>query len=121
MDIGESTVAAATFGGSSGMGFLGGGLDRILSGSDTNAPTIVSQTTTGLLGSTAENGKGFDIWETFSRKNVERQDMLYQSLKLTYNVWVLNELKIQPGNPDVTLSLKSRTVEVAGGVFQSYN
>ncbi|KAK0075979.1 hypothetical protein PV325_006061 [Microctonus aethiopoides] len=53
--------------------------------------------------------------------NVEGQDMLYQSLKLTNNVWVLNELKIQPGNPDVTLSLKSRTVEVAGGVFQSYN
>ncbi|KAK0169303.1 hypothetical protein PV328_012226, partial [Microctonus aethiopoides] len=51
ISVSESTVAAATFGGSSGMGFLGGGLDRILSGSDTNAPTIVSQTTTGLLGS----------------------------------------------------------------------
>lgn len=77
--------------------------------------------------------------------------MLYQSLKLTNNVWVLNELKIQPGNPDVTvrfysnfiritayfypnirptfqfllfslqLSLKSRSVEVASGVFQAYN
>ncbi|KAK0167666.1 hypothetical protein PV328_012459, partial [Microctonus aethiopoides] len=58
---------------------------------------------------------------TIAKRNVEGQDMLYQSLKLTNNVWVLNELKIQPGNPDVTLSLKSRTVEVAGGVFQSYN
>ncbi|XP_033210556.1 AP-1 complex subunit beta-1 isoform X1 [Belonocnema kinseyi] len=58
---------------------------------------------------------------TIAKRNVEGQDMLYQSLKLTNNVWVLNELKIQPGNPDVTLSLKSRTVEVAAGVFQSYN
>ncbi|XP_024891226.1 AP-1 complex subunit beta-1 isoform X1 [Temnothorax curvispinosus] len=58
---------------------------------------------------------------TIAKRNVEGQDMLYQSLKLTNNVWVLNELKIQPGNPDVTLSLKSRSVEVAPGVFQSYN
>ncbi|KAK0081026.1 hypothetical protein PV326_007894, partial [Microctonus aethiopoides] len=58
---------------------------------------------------------------TIVKRNVKGQDMLYQSLKLTNNVGVLNELKIQSGNPDVTLSLKSRTVEVAGGVFQSYN
>ncbi|XP_032673587.1 AP-1 complex subunit beta-1 isoform X2 [Odontomachus brunneus] len=58
---------------------------------------------------------------TIAKRNVEGQDMLYQSLKLTNNVWVLNELKIQPGNPDVTLSLKSRSVEVAPGVFQAYN
>ncbi|KAK0176216.1 hypothetical protein PV328_000372 [Microctonus aethiopoides] len=58
---------------------------------------------------------------TIVKRNVKGQDMLYQSLKLTNNVWVLNELKIQPGNPDVTLSLKSRTVEVTGRVFQSYN
>lgn len=41
---------------------------------------------------------------TIAKRNVEGQDMLYQSLKLTNNVWVLNELKIQPGNPDVTVS-----------------
>ncbi|XP_063980055.1 AP-1 complex subunit beta-1 isoform X1 [Diachasmimorpha longicaudata] len=58
---------------------------------------------------------------TIAKRNVEGQDMLYQSLKLTNNVWVLNELKIQPGNPDVTLSLKSRTVDVAAGVFAAYN
>lgn len=40
---------------------------------------------------------------TIAKRNVEGQDMLYQSLKLTNNVWVLNELKIQPGNPDVTV------------------
>jgi len=42
---------------------------------------------------------------TIAKRNVEGQDMLYQSLKLTNNVWVLNELKIQPGNPDVTVRL----------------
>lgn len=40
---------------------------------------------------------------TIAKRNVEGQDMLYQSLKLTNNVWVLIELKIQPGNPDVTV------------------
>lgn len=45
---------------------------------------------------------------TIAKRNVEGQDMLYQSLKLTNNVWVLNELKIQPGNPDVTVSYYSR-------------
>ncbi|XP_058788966.1 AP-1 complex subunit beta-1 isoform X2 [Phymastichus coffea] len=58
---------------------------------------------------------------TIAKRNVERQDMLYQSLKLTNNVWVLVELKIQPGNPDILLSLKSRTAEVAAAIFQSYN
>ena len=65
---------------------LGGGLDGILSGADSNAGGV-SQTTTGLLGDIfgftqgptayvspkvnwlpAEKGKGFDIWGTFSRK-----------------------------------------------------
>lgn len=41
---------------------------------------------------------------TIAKRNVEGQDMLYQSLKLTNNVWVLIELKFEPGNPDVTVS-----------------
>lgn len=36
---------------------------------------------------------------TVARRNVEGQDMLYQSLKLTNGIWVLAELRIQPGNP----------------------
>ncbi|RZF41811.1 hypothetical protein LSTR_LSTR005273 [Laodelphax striatellus] len=58
---------------------------------------------------------------TIAKRNVEGQDMLYQSLKLTNGIWVLNELKIQPGNPNITLSLKSRALDVAPGIFQSYD
>lgn len=57
---------------------------------------------------------------TIAKRNVEGQDMLYQSLKLTNNIWVLLELKLQPGNPEATLSLKSKTVEVATCIFQAY-
>jgi len=57
---------------------------------------------------------------TIAKRNVEGQDMLYQSLKLTNSIWVLLELKLQPGNPDATLSLKSRSVEVANIIFAAY-
>lgn len=40
---------------------------------------------------------------TIAKRNVEGQDMLYQSLKLTNGIWVLAELKIQPGNPAFTV------------------
>ena len=35
---------------------------------------------------------------TIAKRNVDGQDMLYQSLKLTNGIWVLAELKIQPNN-----------------------
>ncbi|XP_060533986.1 AP-1 complex subunit beta-1 [Cylas formicarius] len=57
---------------------------------------------------------------TIAKRNVEGQDMLYQSLKLTNNIWVLLELKLQPGVTYATLSLKSRSVEVAPYIFQAY-
>ena len=41
---------------------------------------------------------------TIAKRNVEGQDMLYQSLKLTNGIWCLAELKIQPGNNAVTVS-----------------
>ncbi|KAK4813226.1 hypothetical protein QYF61_018027 [Mycteria americana] len=40
---------------------------------------------------------------TIAKRNVEGQDMLYQSLKLTNGIWVLAELRIQPGNPSFTV------------------
>ncbi|XP_065222686.1 AP-1 complex subunit beta-1 isoform X1 [Planococcus citri] len=55
-----------------------------------------------------------------AKRNVEGQDMLYQSLKLTNGIWVLNELKIQPGNPNITLSLKTQALDVAPGVYHAY-
>lgn len=57
---------------------------------------------------------------TIAKRNVDGQDMLYQSMKLTNGIWVLAELKIQPGNPRITLSLKTRALEVAAGVHQTY-
>lgn len=57
---------------------------------------------------------------TIAKRNVDGQDMLYQSLRLTNGIWVLAELKCQPGNPRITLSLKTRALEVAPGVHQIY-
>uniref|UniRef100_A0A2K6P404 AP complex subunit beta n=1 Tax=Rhinopithecus roxellana TaxID=61622 RepID=A0A2K6P404_RHIRO len=59
---------------------------------------------------------------TVAKRNVEGQDMLYQSLKLTNGIWVLAELRVQPGNPSCTvrLSLKCRAPEVSQHVYQAY-
>ncbi|XP_032823634.1 AP-1 complex subunit beta-1-like isoform X4 [Petromyzon marinus] len=58
---------------------------------------------------------------TIAKRNVEGQDMLYQSLKLTNGIWVLAELRIQPGNPNYTLSLKCRAPEVSQYISQAYD
>ncbi|KAL0588808.1 AP-2 complex subunit beta [Plecturocebus cupreus] len=58
---------------------------------------------------------------TIAKRNVEGQDMLYQSLKLTNGIWILAELCIQPGNPNYTLSLKCRAPEVSQYIYQVYN
>uniref|UniRef100_A0A667X8R3 Adaptor related protein complex 2 subunit beta 1 n=1 Tax=Myripristis murdjan TaxID=586833 RepID=A0A667X8R3_9TELE len=42
---------------------------------------------------------------TIAKRNVEGQDMLYQSLKLTNGIWILAELRIQPGNPNYTVTI----------------
>jgi len=57
---------------------------------------------------------------TIANRNVEGQTMLYQSVKLTNGIWVLSELKIAPDSPNITLSLKSRSVDVAPIVIQSF-
>lgn len=58
---------------------------------------------------------------TIARRNVEGQDMLYQSMKLTNNIWVLAELKIQPGNSQFVLSLKTSVTTVAAPMHQIYD
>jgi hypothetical protein len=40
---------------------------------------------------------------TIAKRNVEGQDMLYQSLKLVNGIKVLAELKIAPGNANFTV------------------
>nr|CDS20191.1 AP 1 complex subunit beta 1 [Echinococcus granulosus] len=58
---------------------------------------------------------------TIAKRNVDGQDMLYQSIKLCNGIWVLAELKIQPGNPSYTLSLKSREMDVHPYVREAFH
>ncbi|RXG71413.1 AP-1 complex subunit beta-1 [Armadillidium vulgare] len=58
---------------------------------------------------------------TIAKRNVEGQDMLYQSIKLTNNIWVLTELKVQPGNTTIVLSLKSRSPDIAQPIFVAFD
>lgn len=58
---------------------------------------------------------------TIAKRNVEGQDMLYQSVKLPNNVWILTELKVSPGSTSITLSLKCRTLDVAASVNSMYD
>ncbi|KAJ8286105.1 hypothetical protein GJAV_G00034610 [Gymnothorax javanicus] len=57
---------------------------------------------------------------TIAKRSADGQDILYQSIKLTNGIWVLSELRVQPGNPTYVLSLKCRAPEVSQFVFQSY-
>merc|ERR1711970_970204 len=58
---------------------------------------------------------------TVAKRTLEGQDMIYQSLKLTNGIWGLVEIKLSPGNPIITLSFKSRVMEIAQAVFQVYD
>uniref|UniRef100_A0A0B7BMQ3 Beta-adaptin appendage C-terminal subdomain domain-containing protein n=1 Tax=Arion vulgaris TaxID=1028688 RepID=A0A0B7BMQ3_9EUPU len=58
---------------------------------------------------------------TIAKRNVEGQDMLYQSLSLTNGIRVLAELKIQPGMTSFTLSLKSRVQDIYPFIQQAFD
>jgi len=58
---------------------------------------------------------------TIAKRNVEGQDMLYQSLKLVNGIWILSELKMAPGNPTLTLAVKTRAPDVSGGVHAAFD
>merc|ERR1711970_604003 len=58
---------------------------------------------------------------TVAKRTLEGQDMIYQSLKLTNGIWGLVEIKLSPGNPSITLSFKSRVMEIAQAIFQVYD
>jgi AP-1 complex subunit beta-1 len=57
---------------------------------------------------------------TIAKRNVEGQDMMYQSIKLTNGIWILAELKLTPNNPSLTLSIKTKTVDVISSVKDAY-
>ncbi|RLV97759.1 hypothetical protein DV515_00011460 [Chloebia gouldiae] len=73
----------------------------------------------GKMDAVSSKLQGSNIF-TIAKRNVEGQDMLYQSLKLTNGIWVLAELRIQPSNPSFTLSLKCRAPEVSQYIYQAY-
>lgn len=64
-------------------------------GSLFNLDSVLTDTVSGKL----QNNNIY----TIAKRNVEGQDMLYQSLKLTNGIWILAELRIQPGNPNYTV------------------
>lgn len=64
-------------------------------GSINNLDSVLTDTVSGKL----QNNNIY----TIAKRNVEGQDMLYQSLKLTNGIWILAELRIQPGNPNYTV------------------
>lgn len=45
---------------------------------------------------------------TIARRSAEGQDILYQSIKLTNNICVLSELRLQPGSPVCTVRRRRR-------------
>jgi hypothetical protein len=47
---------------------------------------------------------------TIAKRNVEGQDMLYQSIKLTNGIWILAEVKVTPGNPSLMVSFNGLVV-----------
>jgi AP-1 complex subunit beta-1 len=87
------------------------------------AANEVQYTLNGIVGNADAIGAKMTANNVFTiaKRNVEGQDMLYQSLKLDNNVWVLLELKLAPGSTEGTLSLKSRSVEVAQMIFTAYD
>jgi len=58
---------------------------------------------------------------TVAKRTLEGQDMIYQSVKLSNGIWALIELKLQPGNPTVQLSFKSRVTDIGQFIFQVYD
>merc|ERR1719500_1378089 len=46
---------------------------------------------------------------TVAKRNLEGQDMVYQSIKFCNNVWALAELKISPGSPERWTSARAST------------
>ncbi|XP_058230882.1 AP-1 complex subunit beta-1 isoform X5 [Hemibagrus wyckioides] len=57
---------------------------------------------------------------TVARRTADAQELLYLSIKLTNGIWVLAELRVQSANPNHTLSVRCRALEVCQYVYQSF-
>ncbi|CAD5222560.1 unnamed protein product [Bursaphelenchus xylophilus] len=57
---------------------------------------------------------------TVAQRNVDGQDLLYHSIKYTNQIYILSELKMQQGNPTLTLSLKSRHLAAISNINEVY-
>ena len=62
-----------------------------------------------LLDTVSQKLKNNNIF-TIAKRNVDGQDMLYMSLKLTNGIWVLAELKISPASSDFKVNLPQKYV-----------
>ena len=82
---------------SAGIGYMHSVCKAVSSFTPSFSMLIFVDTLTSIL----DNNNVF----TIAKRNVEGQDMLYLSLKLTNGIWVLCELKIQPANTTITVSL----------------
>lgn len=58
---------------------------------------------------------------TIAKRNVDGKDMVYLSLKLTNGIWILAEMRSQPGNPTYSLAFKTRAPEVTMLVYQAFD
>lgn len=76
-------------------------------------PGMSSDTATGKL-------NGNNVF-TIAKRNVDGKDMVYLSLKLTNGIWVLAEMRSQPGNPTYSLAFKTRAPEVSSLVYQAFD
>ena len=66
--------------------------------------SVVPQTLRCVTDTVSQKLRNNNVF-TIAKRNVEGQDMLYQSMKLTNGIWVLAELKIQPGNATFQVSV----------------
>ncbi|XP_076854109.1 LOW QUALITY PROTEIN: AP-1 complex subunit beta-1 [Brachyhypopomus gauderio] len=57
---------------------------------------------------------------TIAKRTVDPLDVLYQSIKLTNNIWALAELRIQTTTPNYMLAVKCRAPEVSQYICQCY-
>ncbi|XP_039247587.2 AP-1 complex subunit beta-1-like [Styela clava] len=75
----------------------------------------------GMSSESANNKLNANNVFTIAKRNVDGKDMIYLSLKLTNEIWLLAEMRSQPGDPTYSLAFKTRAPEVAPLVYQAFS